>query len=162
MPWANGRGTSFEVARRGETEWVWRVAIAPVIEDGPFSSLPGVDRQLVVMDESALDVTVDGVTTRVGQGEVLSFAGESVVSAKVPQGPTRDCGVMVRRGSASGSVVVASAGAHEGRIFVAIRGSVVESHGEMVALEPGDAVIVEERSSFVVQSGLVCVIEVSP
>lgn len=162
MPWANGRGTSYEVARHGETEWSWRVAIAPVVDDGPFSILPGVDRQLVVMDEASLEVTVDGVERHVGQGQTLAFAGESLVSARVPHGPTRDCGVMVRRGVASGSMLVASAGSHHGRIVVAIRDSVVESLDESMVLAPGDAVIADERTSFTVESGLVCVIEVAP
>ena len=162
MPWANGRGTSYEVARSGGSDWIWRVAIAPVVEQGPFSILPGVDRQLVVMDEAPLEVTVDGVTCLVGQGEMASFAGESDVVARVPRGATRDCGLMVRRGAATGSMIVASAGEHHGRIVVAIVDSVIESRGEKVTLAPGDATLTGESTVVGVASGLVCIVEVSP
>jgi uncharacterized protein len=54
-PWRNGRGTTREIAiapagasfERGDFRW--RVAIAGVAEDGPFSSFPGFERLIVVI-----------------------------------------------------------------------------------------------------------------
>lgn len=162
MPWANGRGTSYEVARSGGEPWNWRVAIAPVVEPGPFSSLPGIDRQLVVMDDAALAITIDGVARFATRGEVVGFAGESIVVAQVPDGPTRDCGLMVRRGVASGAMVVASQGALVGRLVVAIDRSVVGAEGQRVELDAGDALVGESSMCVEVDLGLVCVIEVAP
>ncbi|MEY3358218.1 MAG: hypothetical protein RIR87_1277 [Actinomycetota bacterium] len=71
MPWANGRGTSYEVSRGGGEVWDWRVAIAPVVEPGPFSTLAGVDRHLVVLDEAPLALTIDGTTWLARRGEVV-------------------------------------------------------------------------------------------
>ena len=46
MPWANGGGTSYEIAsdRNELGEWTWRLAMAPVNEDGPFSRIECVNR----------------------------------------------------------------------------------------------------------------------
>jgi environmental stress-induced protein Ves len=160
MPWANGRGTSYEVARDGGDDWSWRVAIAPVVEAGPFSSLPGVDRYLVVMDEAPLGLVIDGQPREVSQGEMVSFAGESAVESFLPEGPTRDCGLMVRRGRTTGSMTVASSGLVDARILVAVTVMRVECDGAKNLLELGDAMIGAVATSIRVLDGLGCAIEV--
>ncbi len=160
MPWANGRGTSYEVSRGGGEVWDWRVAIAPVVEPGPFSALAGVDRHLVVLDEAPLALTIDGTTRLARRGEVVAFAGESNVIAELPEGPTRDLGLMIRRGVATGSMSVVSAGVGFGRVIVALEESRVASGGSSVVLTVGDALIGEQSESIEVVSGVVCVIEV--
>jgi environmental stress-induced protein Ves len=160
MPWANGRGTSYEVSRGGGEVWNWRVAIAPVVEPGPFSPLAGVDRHLVVLDGAPLALTFDGTTRLARRGEVVSFNGESNVVAALPEGPTRDLGLMIRRGVATGSMSVVSAGVGFGRVIVALEESRVESGGLSVVLTVGDVLIGEQSESIEVVSGVVCVIEV--
>ena len=160
MPWANGRGTSFEVARGGGDDWDWRVAIAPVVDDGPFSIFPGVDRWLAVMDEAPLELTIDGVARRLHQSDVVAFAGESSVVARVPRGATRDCGLMVRRGRASGSLDVLRGGVTSGRIVVAIDASTIAVDSTMVELGVGDALVADETTTMEVISGVVCVMGV--
>ncbi|MGA0710044.1 MAG: HutD family protein [Ilumatobacteraceae bacterium] len=160
MPWANGRGTSFEVARDGGDDWSWRVAIAPVVDAGQFSSLPGVARYLVVMDDAPLGLVIDGEPRVVQQGELVSFAGESLVESFLPKGPTRDCGLMVRRGRATGSMTVVSCGEVNARILVAVTVMRVECDGEEVSLEPGDAMIGPVKTSVRVFHGLGCAIGV--
>lgn len=162
MPWKNGRGTSYEVARSGGDVWAWRVAIAPVVEDGPFSELPGVDRWLVVIEEPALEMSIDGVLHVARRAEVVSFAGESTVVARLPDGATRDLGLMVRRGRATGSMEVVQKGPVTGRIIVAIDQSTVVVAGTTSVLEPGDALIADEPCSLDVLVGPVCVIGVEP
>ena len=160
MPWANGRGTSYEVARAGGDTWDWRVAIAPVVADGPFSELPGVDRWLVVMDAAPLELTIDGVTRTVGQRDIVSFAGESAVYAHLPSGATRDCGLMVRRGRASGSMEIVKRGVTTGRVVVALTESTVNVKSTTSELGVGDALIADESTMMDVVSGVVCVIGV--
>ena len=162
MPWANGRGTSFEVARGPGDPWAWRVAIAPVIEPGPFSSLAGVDRELAVMEEAPLSVVIDGEVTLVRRGEVARFSGDAHVTCSLPKGPTRDCGLMVRRGFGSGSMSVVSGGSVGARVIVALEESVVENAGSSARLSSGDALIGEAPEQVTIRGGLVCVIEVAP
>lgn len=158
MPWANGRGTSHEIARGGDDPWSWRVAIAPVVEEGPFSSLPGVDRWLVVLDDARLLLDVDGKERVARRGEVVAFAGESSVGARLPDGPTRDCGLMVRRGTATGGMqVVDGRGSVSGSVFIAVGGAVVRVDGRHVQLECGDALMGDQPTVVEVVTGRVAV-----
>ena len=161
MPWANGRGTSYEIARDGGDAWNWRVAIAPIVEAGPFSVLPGVDRQLVVIDPAPLDLVIDGSRLHLRRGEVARFAGDALVDAELPEGPTRDLGLMIRRGVASGSVMVVSSGVATGWILVAVEKSVVVVTGESVVLEAGDALVGDRNEQVEIVSGLLCALEVT-
>ena len=124
MPWANGLGTSYEVAsdRNADGEWTWRVAIAPVVVDGPFSSLSGVDRELVVIEGSGMVLDVDGKSVECTPGQVVRFSGDSTTFARLVDGPVVDLGLMTLRGSIIGSmVVIADAGdVAESDVIVAV------------------------------------------
>lgn len=75
---------------------LWRVSTAPVNEAGPFSSFPGFDRLLTVVEgkELALSFTDRKATLR--PGDVFRFYGEEAVSAELPVGPVRDLGLLYR------------------------------------------------------------------
>jgi len=133
MPWANGLGTSYEVAsdRNADGKWTWRVAIAPVVEDGPFSVMPGVDRELVVIEGNGMVLEVDGVSVECLPGQVVRFSGDSVTLARLVDGPVVDLGLMTVRGSVIGSMVV-----------IADAGDVIETD---VLVTMGDAVFRDEN-----------------
>jgi environmental stress-induced protein Ves len=161
MPWANGRGTSYEVARGGGDPWSWRVAIAPVVEDGPFSSLPGVDRWLAVINDASIVLAIDGTECVARTGEVVAFAGESQVTAHLPDGPTRDCGLMVRRGAATGSMQVTGPGRVQGTVLVALERASVRADDQKVTLSPGDALLSHEPFDAQIVAGRVVVVTVT-
>ena len=102
MEWANGGGTTYEViaspdgASPGDVDW--RISLADIERSGPFSTLPGIDRILVVSEGEGMDLTVDGRTTSLARLEPIAFAGESTTACTLTSGPTRDLNVMVRRG----------------------------------------------------------------
>ena len=54
VPWKNGGGTTAEVAVHppgaGLDDFDWRISMADVAVDGPFSRFPGVDRTLVLAE----------------------------------------------------------------------------------------------------------------
>lgn len=90
-----------------DDDWVWRVSIADVVEDGPFSVLPGVDRWIAVVDGAGMALTVDGTTTEMTCASgVLGFDGGAVTSCRLLGGPVHDLNLMVRRGGATGSMEV--------------------------------------------------------
>lgn len=103
-PWKNGGGVTTELAMSppgaGLGDFDWRVSLASIAEDGPFSQFPGVDRTLVM-------VAGDGVLLEVGDERVVlspseplvEFAGEDPVHATVSGQSTLDFNVLTRRGS---------------------------------------------------------------
>ncbi len=110
MPWANGGGTTYQVAiapaDAALDDFSWRISLADITTSGPFSSLPGIDRLLVVIDGAGMDLTVDGETTTITRLAPISFAGESVTTCELTAGPTRDLNVMTRRGACLASLAV--------------------------------------------------------
>jgi uncharacterized protein len=99
MPWANGRGVTNEVITHPSSEpWVWRISIARVSDDGPFSLLPGVDRALVVGTGHGMRLTVDGARATVDRFSSIQFAGGAETSAELVDGPIDDVNLMVRQG----------------------------------------------------------------
>ena len=108
MPWANGKGTSYEIAsdRNESDNWSWRVAIAPVKEDGPFSVLSGIDRELVVIEGNGMVLDVDGENIECLPDRVVRFSGDSMTFARLVDGPVVDLGLMTVQGSVTRSMVV--------------------------------------------------------
>jgi environmental stress-induced protein Ves len=112
VPWRNGSGSTREVAIEPPsasvaTGFVWRVSIAGVAADGPFSSFPGIDRSLWLLRGAGMELTIDGDSTRLVRPlQRIDFAGEASVQARLLGGPTEDLNVMVARSAAVGSAAV--------------------------------------------------------
>ena len=65
MPWKNGGGVTTEIAvfpeAAGLDDFEWRLSMATVATDGPFSLFAGVDRTLAVLDGEGIVLSVDGM-----------------------------------------------------------------------------------------------------
>lgn len=116
MPWKNGGGTTREIAAwppaAGLDAFDWRLSIADIAADGPFSAFPGIDRQIVLLDGAGVRLQArDGSFDHrlVAVGEPFAFAGEATVDATLLGGPTRDFNVMTRRGRCHARVQCAGA-----------------------------------------------------
>lgn len=159
MPWANGRGVSHEIAR-DEVEpgqWRWRLAIAPITEDGPFSPLPGVQRALTLIEGRGLVLTIDGNMVACEPGEMVRFAGWSHTHAALMDGPVVDLNLMSRDESPMSMSLVHGPCDVDGVCVVAIDECVVVVNGTRSVLRPRDA-IVEVNTSVHVSSGTVAVV----
>jgi environmental stress-induced protein Ves len=166
MPWANGKGTSYEISsdRDDEDHWSWRVAIAPVVLDGPFSALPGMDRELVVIEGNGMALEVDGTSVECLHGQVVRFSGDAKTFARLIDGPVFDLGLMTARGSVTGSmVVVADVGdVVESDLLVAVEEAALEDkNGTSYKLEPMDALIGVRGHLMVLLSGTAIAIHVN-
>ncbi len=107
MAWANGRGVTDEVlAVPGPESWSWRLSIAEVTEDGAFSSLPGVDRALVVAYGAGMTLFVNGVANVLHRFDEVRFSGDDESRAELLGGPVRDLNLMVRRNAGLGAPVI--------------------------------------------------------
>ncbi len=98
--WKNGTGWTREIVRvPGHGEWDWRLSVAEIEQDGPFSAFPGVDRELVLLRGNGLRLRFEDGETRVlhPPHERLRFDGVRAVSGELLDGPTHDFNLMWRR-----------------------------------------------------------------
>jgi environmental stress-induced protein Ves len=153
MPWANGGGSTREVAIEPPdgslaSGFRWRISRAHVGSDGPFSHLPGVDRSLWLVAGNGMRLAVAGREVVLDRPlQRLDFAGETPIHAHLLAGPCDDLNVMTARGrlqaevavvcGAVGEVVVA---ADETVVLLVLDGELGEA-GDAFRLAAGDAVI---------------------
>ena len=104
MPWKNGGGETIEIMTWPQgsdlSQFEWRISMAVVATDGPFSLFPEIDRHLAILKGNGLTLSV-GDTPPVPltrDGKAFAFAGDSPTTATLTDGPITDLNVMVRRG----------------------------------------------------------------
>ncbi len=145
-PWRNGGGVTREVlrlpgnasAKASTEEFAARVSIADVDASGPFSTYPGVDRIIMLVDGSSMRLTIDGRRAELLPLHPFAFAGDASTLGEIDS-PTRDLNVMTRRGLATAAITVVHGGPRqvdvrigEDAVIVGLpeRGCVVALHDE--------------------------------
>jgi uncharacterized protein len=116
QPWKNGAGVTREIAFSGASaaDFDWRLSVAEVERDAPFSVFPGVDRCITLLRGAgmrlrALDGSVDhALTTPLAP---FGFPGDVALIATLAGGASSDFNVMTRRGRWRGEVSVQRDGA---------------------------------------------------
>lgn len=103
VPWKNGGGVTREIAAEpedaGTADFGWRVSLAEVAADGPFSEFPGVDRTLTLAEGAGMDLTVAGEPRRVDERYApCDFPGDAPTGCRLLDGPVVNFNVMYRRG----------------------------------------------------------------
>lgn len=152
MPWANGGGSTRQVAidppdASVQQGFAWRISIAQVASDGPFSRLPGIDRSLWLLAGAGVRLDVDGrevVLDRLLQR--FDFAGETPVTCSLLAGPCEDLNVMVAREHVRAAASLRELAAGESvacppgdpGVVVVLRGRLVDGSGGLVG-DRGDA-----------------------
>ncbi len=101
-PWRNGLGASRElVAFPVREHWHWRLSVADISEDGPFSCFEGVERWFAVLQGEGVRLSVAGTHhVLTPESPPLVFDGGVQTLCEVVAGPTRDFNLMVRQGRA--------------------------------------------------------------
>ena len=100
MRWKNGQGWTTEILREPDREaFDWRLSIAEIESNAPFSAFAGVDRSLLLLEGNGMELRVGGAAPQLlnTRGQIVRFAGETAVEARLLDGPTRDFNVMTRR-----------------------------------------------------------------
>jgi len=101
-PWRNGGGWTREIVRspRDDTggAFDWRLSVADVDAEGPFSRFDGCDRILVLLSGNGLELDSVGqpVVLRPPFG-YLRFPGELPITARPIDGSTADLNLIWRR-----------------------------------------------------------------
>ncbi|WP_329247751.1 HutD family protein [Streptomyces sp. NBC_01478] len=146
VPWKNGGGVTREIAAwpegAGMDDFAWRVSLAEVAADGPFSAFPDVDRTLTLVEGAGMDLTVGGARHLVDTRYVpRDFRGDVPTDCRLLDGPVVNLNVMWRRGAGATTPTVAVV---RGRLRVGAGALVVALDGTAdvagVTLQPYDAV----------------------
>ncbi|MBS0580909.1 MAG: HutD family protein [Proteobacteria bacterium] len=109
VPWKNGGGLTSEIAVQPPgaslADFDWRISCARVDTPAPFSSFPGIDRIIAVL-EGALSLSVAGRPEVVLTPESAPwpFPGDVAASGGPVGGCVRDLNVMTRRGRCTARV----------------------------------------------------------
>ncbi|THD81351.1 HutD family protein [Aliigemmobacter aestuarii] len=100
-PWKNGGGETREIAAlppgAGMDGFDWRLSMATVAADGPFSVFPGIDRVLFLLSGDGMVLDIGGAAHHLHTGDRIDFAAETPVTGRLSGGPVRDLNIMVRR-----------------------------------------------------------------
>ena len=167
MPWKNGGGVTIEIAvspdGAGLDDFDWRVSMARVESDGPFSSFAGIDRTLVLLEGKGLILHVEGRSplglTRVH--EPVSFPADVATSAGLIDGPITDLNVMSRRGRIERDLRLLRIGGGETvetttspSLILALAGTVsFRAGGEAGRLAPRDGLLFDGPEAVSLRSG---------
>jgi len=103
MRWKNGGGWTTELAASASTveggNFDWRISIAEIESDGAFSTFPGCDRYIALLDGPGMELQFDASEpVRLDQRlRFVRFDGEAKTFGRLLGGAVRDFNVMVRR-----------------------------------------------------------------
>ncbi|MGH6874155.1 MAG: HutD/Ves family protein [Aestuariivirgaceae bacterium] len=109
-PWKNGGGITTELAVGPEnatlSDFHWRVSIAEVAADGPFSLFPGSDRTIMLIEGGGMILNAGdhGSIALLEPLQAQSFSGDWPVFGRLVSGRVRDFNLIVRRDALHGSL----------------------------------------------------------
>jgi environmental stress-induced protein Ves len=101
--WKNGGGETMEIAispiGSSLDTFDWRISMATIASDGPFSTLAGVGRTLCILDGAGIELHLaDAPPRRLDDASPpLSFSGDDAAHARLIAGAVTDFNVMTRR-----------------------------------------------------------------
>ena len=112
-PWKNGAGLTREIvcepAGSDMSSFDWRMSIAHIGQDGPFSLFPGVDRVITLLEGAGMRLLgqAAGLDHRLDQPlQPFAFAGDVALQGHLLGGECHDFNVMTRRGRCQAKVRV--------------------------------------------------------
>ena len=109
-PWKNGGGVTRDILvvpdGAGMEEFDWRVSMADVAKDGPFSIFPQIDREIAILSGVGITLNIAGRAPAMltPQSPPYAFPGDTATSGALLDGPITDLNLMMRRGKISGQM----------------------------------------------------------
>lgn len=156
-PWKNGGGSTTEIAVEPPDasleNFDWRISMARVASDGPFSGFDGIDRTLAVVRGNGLVLTIGGnaPVTLEPASDPLPFPGDVTTSARLVSGEITDLNVMTRRQRFSHRLqritktTPCDFDGNDLAIVVCCNGGATLTKGhEVITLDQGDAVVLTQ------------------
>lgn len=109
--WKNGGGITHQLARSDDNAGMrWRVSIAEVASDGPFSRFEQTDRIIMLLQGNGFCLHGAAEQAVVLDKDLVpfAFAGETEIDCILIDGPVRDFNLMTRRADVKASLQVLS------------------------------------------------------
>jgi|CXWL01.1.fsa_nt_gi environmental stress-induced protein Ves len=156
MAWKNGLGVTTELWREppGDGDFRWRVSVAEVGADGPFSAFPGCDRMILVLAGAGMTLRHPelGRTVTLEPLVPYGFSGDWPTEGALLDGPVRDFNLISERVGLRSDLEVVQLvpGEHvelavDAVFLYCLRGGLTtndaEEPGDAVVLGPGDSVL---------------------
>lgn len=95
VPWRNGGGVTREIAQcAGRDGFLWRLSIADVCAEGPFSVFAGMSRLLTMVEGDGLALSCPEAVFDVPYCEPVRFSGDTKVRSVLRQGKIRNFNVI--------------------------------------------------------------------
>ena len=114
VPWKNGLGMTREVANAHDRDgaMLWRISLATVDRDGPFSDFTGYRRIIMLLEGKGMTLDFGGHGSAVMDTPFVPvpFDGAWATSATLHDGATRDLNVVTSHEKASGAVALLEPG----------------------------------------------------
>ena len=109
LPWRNGLGSTVELTSEsleGHEAFSWRLSIASVANDGPFSDFSGYDRTLLLLEGAGITLhNPNGNSIELNSPlDCAHFKGEDLINSSLHDGPIKDFNVMTLRSICTSSV----------------------------------------------------------
>jgi len=109
LPWRNGLGSTIELLAETPNKneaFSWRLSIASVANDGPFSDFSGYDRTLLLLEGSGITLNKPNGIFKVlnSSFDYANFKGEDLIDATLHNGPIKDFNIMTLRSICTSSV----------------------------------------------------------
>jgi len=109
LPWRNGLGSTVELLAETPNkneDFSWRLSIASVANDGPFSDFSGYDRTLLLLEGSGITLNKPNGIFKVLNSSLdyANFKGEDLIDATLHNGPIKDFNIMTLRSICTSSV----------------------------------------------------------
>jgi environmental stress-induced protein Ves len=99
--WRNGGGLTHELMSQPPGDWRWRISVARIDRDGPFSHFPQVQRHFAVLRGAGVRLEIEGRWHELhAGGAVLAFDGGQTCEAFLIEGPSLDFNLMSRGAAA--------------------------------------------------------------
>ncbi len=153
MPWRNGGGSTLELFRIPQTgDFSFRLSMATVHSDGPFSFFPGIERILLLVEGKGFKLNKNSETILMDTPfSPLSFAGEEEISCQLIQGTCLDFNIMTKRDFAKSTLRIVEINGKNPLMIKALcpLKFIYDTHAQtLTKLEQGDEIRFQSEHSF--------------
>jgi uncharacterized protein len=110
VPWKNGQGITREIARDPDGDgFAWRLSVAEVAGDGPFSCFDGMRRILTVVDGRGMELSSRNGMLQADPGLPVGFDGSLDMTSRLKDGAVQDLNLIFNPLLCSGHVCLLTA-----------------------------------------------------